>query len=182
MAYFKRDGGNRGGSSFGGNGSRRPGFGNKSWGNNDRRDGGQTTLYKATCANCGRQTEVPFRPIEGRAVYCKDCFGKTDAGERGRDRFPKKEFRSERPAGGSFRPDGNADLKRELETMNAKMDRLIKAVEAMAFPKAAEKPADAPKKPLPVAVKDERSLKEIVDKATEKAKPKAKKPAPKKKK
>ena len=28
-----------------------------------------------TCAQCGRETTVPFRPREGRPVYCDDCFG-----------------------------------------------------------------------------------------------------------
>ena len=27
-----------------------------------------------TCAQCGRETTVPFRPTEGRPVFCKDCF------------------------------------------------------------------------------------------------------------
>ncbi len=27
-----------------------------------------------TCAQCGRETTVPFRPREGRPVYCDDCF------------------------------------------------------------------------------------------------------------
>ena len=30
---------------------------------------------KVTCAQCGRETSVPFRPREGRPVYCDDCFG-----------------------------------------------------------------------------------------------------------
>jgi CxxC-x17-CxxC domain-containing protein len=29
---------------------------------------------KAVCARCGRETTVPFRPTQGRPVYCKDCF------------------------------------------------------------------------------------------------------------
>ena len=30
--------------------------------------------FAATCASCGRETQVPFRPVAGRAVYCRDCF------------------------------------------------------------------------------------------------------------
>jgi CxxC-x17-CxxC domain-containing protein len=33
-------------------------------------------MFPATCASCGRQTQVPFRPREGRPVYCKECFTK----------------------------------------------------------------------------------------------------------
>lgn len=31
-------------------------------------------FFPATCAECGRQTEVPFKPTEGRPVFCRDCF------------------------------------------------------------------------------------------------------------
>jgi CxxC-x17-CxxC domain-containing protein len=27
-------------------------------------------------AECGKETEVPFEPREGRPVYCSDCFSK----------------------------------------------------------------------------------------------------------
>jgi len=33
-------------------------------------------MHKATCADCGKETEVPFQPTEGRPVYCGDCFPK----------------------------------------------------------------------------------------------------------
>ncbi|MBI4464139.1 MAG: zinc-ribbon domain containing protein [Acidobacteria bacterium] len=26
------------------------------------------------CSQCGRETTVPFRPTQGRPVYCRDCF------------------------------------------------------------------------------------------------------------
>ena len=33
-------------------------------------------MYSATCAECGCQTEVPFRPSMDRPVYCRECFNK----------------------------------------------------------------------------------------------------------
>jgi CxxC-x17-CxxC domain-containing protein len=33
-------------------------------------------MYHAVCAECGKDTEVPFEPREGRPVYCSDCFSK----------------------------------------------------------------------------------------------------------
>ncbi len=33
-------------------------------------------LYPAVCAECGRQTEVPFQPRGDRPVYCRDCFAR----------------------------------------------------------------------------------------------------------
>lgn len=31
-------------------------------------------MHKATCADCGQETEVPFKPDGERPVYCKECF------------------------------------------------------------------------------------------------------------
>jgi len=31
-------------------------------------------MFPAVCAQCGKQTEVPFQPRGDRPVYCSDCF------------------------------------------------------------------------------------------------------------
>lgn len=31
-------------------------------------------MYSVTCADCGKPTQVPFKPTEGRPVYCRDCY------------------------------------------------------------------------------------------------------------
>ena len=33
-------------------------------------------MYPAVCAQCGKETEVPFEPRQGRPVYCSDCYSK----------------------------------------------------------------------------------------------------------
>ena len=33
-------------------------------------------LYPAICADCGRETMVPFEPRTGRPVYCRDCYSR----------------------------------------------------------------------------------------------------------
>ncbi len=42
-----------------------------------RRPGGAhkrpLVLHPAVCSACGAKTEVPFKPEEGRSVYCRDC-------------------------------------------------------------------------------------------------------------
>jgi len=38
--------------------------------------GGPRKMFKATCADCGKETEVPFEPTEGRPVYCRECYPK----------------------------------------------------------------------------------------------------------
>lgn len=56
---------NRGGKSG------RGGFNTRGYGN---RDSGRNTMYKATCAECGNDCEVPFRPSSGKPVFCSSCF------------------------------------------------------------------------------------------------------------
>ncbi len=31
-------------------------------------------MTKVTCSDCGVETEVPFKPTEGRPVYCRECL------------------------------------------------------------------------------------------------------------
>jgi len=33
-------------------------------------------MFPAVCADCGKETEVPFQPREDRPVYCSGCFRK----------------------------------------------------------------------------------------------------------
>ena len=40
---------------------------------------GQPATYqraetKTTCSQCGKETTVPFRPTQGRPVFCRECF------------------------------------------------------------------------------------------------------------
>ncbi len=36
-------------------------------------------MFPATCADCGKSTEVPFQPSQDRPVYCSDCYRKIRA-------------------------------------------------------------------------------------------------------
>ena len=36
--------------------------------------GHDRTETRATCSACGKETTVPFKPSQGRPVYCRDCF------------------------------------------------------------------------------------------------------------
>ncbi len=33
-------------------------------------------MFPVVCAECGKETEVPFEPRDGRPVYCSDCYRK----------------------------------------------------------------------------------------------------------
>jgi CxxC-x17-CxxC domain-containing protein len=57
--------GGGGGYSAGGYGGG-GGYGNRS--------SGPREMFTATCSSCGKEARVPFRPTNGKPVYCSDCF------------------------------------------------------------------------------------------------------------
>ncbi len=69
-------------------------------------------MFKATCDECGRSCDVPFKPSNGKPVYCSDCFEKK----------------------GNISPNrqGNNDhnLSEQLRVMNTKLDKLIELLTA----------------------------------------------------
>ena len=32
--------------------------------------------HNVTCSECGVETTVPFKPTEGRPIFCRDCYKK----------------------------------------------------------------------------------------------------------
>jgi len=133
MGDFKQDRGSRSGGSRGGGFSRRdggrPSFPKKSWGGSGDRDRGPVTMYQAVCDQCGKPCEVPFRPTQGKPVYCDACFRSKQGTEnnRGSGRFSTP-VRANIDSNVSK---GNKDELKQLEILNEKMDQLIKAVEAI---------------------------------------------------
>ncbi len=160
-------GGDRGRSGGFGGGRReggRPSFSSKSWG--DKRGGGgaSVSMHKAVCSECGKTCEVPFKPTGDKPVYCKECFGeKKNVGFR-EERAPKREYASDRsPARATQESNvGSNDTKKQLDALNAKLDRLIQTVEGMSRIKAPQT-AEAPK-----LVKTVKPVAKISPKKTEK--------------
>lgn len=37
---------------------------------------GPREMFAAVCAQCGKDTEVPFQPRGDKPVYCRECFEK----------------------------------------------------------------------------------------------------------
>ena len=52
------------------------GFGGGGYGQSRRE------MYPAVCAQCGKETEVPFQPRGDRPVYCADCYRRQGGGSR----------------------------------------------------------------------------------------------------
>lgn len=144
MANFKQIGGKRFNPARGGGFSKREGdrptFAGKNWKESGDRDRGPVTMHRATCAQCGKPCEVPFRPLSGKAVYCADCFrGKKEGEDREGGGYPQRrssdsksfsrpDFHGDRGDRGGENSD---DFKKQLEILSVKMDRLTRAVEAL---------------------------------------------------
>jgi len=47
---------------------------------NSRSSSSRREMFDATCAACGAPARVPFRPAEGRPVYCRDCYANRSTG------------------------------------------------------------------------------------------------------
>ena len=101
------------------------------------------TMHSAICSSCGKACEVPFQPTGDKPVYCRDCFAGRAAmgGDRsnrsdnrqGQNQRPdqRKDQRNNRP-NNSQGGGNNNELKGQLEAVNAKLERLITAVQALA--------------------------------------------------
>jgi CxxC-x17-CxxC domain-containing protein len=98
-----RGGFSRGRSSFGGGG----GFG-----------GGDRPMFDATCSECGKPCQVPFRPTNGKPVYCSDCFEKKGNGRSDSPRPERSEFRAP-----------GFDQKAQFDALNAKLEKIISLLE-----------------------------------------------------
>jgi CxxC-x17-CxxC domain-containing protein len=180
MGEFRKSGGfggNRGGGF--GRGGDRPDF------RRERRDGGNTQMFSATCAACKKACEVPFRPNGEKPVYCSDCFRSNKEGgssnfdrRDNRDsapRFPKRDFTP------SFSPQPQAqtgdrridDIKKQLEAVNAKLEKIMQIIGGKTA--VVSTPVKQQEKKVEAV-----SLKSIVEKAVAPA-PKAEKKTAKKK-
>src|SRR3989338_62269 len=123
-------GGNR--PSFGG--GNRPSYGgNRSSFGDDRK----SEVFKATCADCQKQCEVPFRPSGDRPVFCSDCFGE----KRGASEDTRSNFESRSTYRDAAKPAYKEAPKVDLSVVLAKLDTLIAAVEKLT---AAQKEAVQP--------------------------------------
>lgn len=107
MAYLKKLG-SYPRKSFG----TRPSFGTK----HDSRSE-PTEFFQATCNECKKTCEVPFRPNGKKPVYCRDCFkGKEETPSYG----ARNSFKDSEPK--------NPDFAKRLDAIDAKLDRILKSL------------------------------------------------------
>jgi CxxC-x17-CxxC domain-containing protein len=48
-------------------------------------------MYDAVCSDCGKNCKVPFKPTNGKPIYCSDCFEKHD--DKKSERRPRRNSR-----------------------------------------------------------------------------------------
>ena len=92
----------------------------------------QRELYNADCSKCGGKCQVPFRPNGKKPIYCSNCFVR-DESRPAFNSFERKEFKprtSARPSFNTEVPNREVqDLKRQIETMNATLEKLVTVVD-----------------------------------------------------
>lgn len=168
-------GGDRGGNRGGFGGGDRPRFNNKP--RFGSRDEGPKEMFPATCSECKRACEVPFRPNGEKPVFCNDCFNAQKESmsgnfapkprfenkfERG---FDKPRFdRNDRPArdfGPSARPAAPVvdernnrridELKAQVAGLSAQMKEVLAIIGTQT--QVSKLPADSKKVPASAAKK-----------------------------
>lgn len=136
MKDFKKGGGFGGGRS--GGGFKKPSFGRGASQGGGFRGGPKRDfsapleMHQATCVDCGKMCEVPFRPNGKKPVFCRDCFAsKREDSPRSFSHGPsnvRPPFRANSSEGGERQ--GN-DLKNQVELLHSKVDALTRMVAAL---------------------------------------------------
>ncbi|MBI4991146.1 hypothetical protein HZB96_03570 [Candidatus Gottesmanbacteria bacterium] len=117
MGDFNRNygsGGRRGGGRFDGG-----------------RDSGKREMHRATCGECGKDCEVPFRPSGDRPVYCSNCFEKRRNEDGRRPNFEeRRSFSPDRGRNAQGRDSGQ--LMDQLKSLHVKLDKILRILEPKA--------------------------------------------------
>lgn len=79
--------------------------------------GGDKQMFQAVCDECGNTCEVPFKPSNGKPVFCSNCFGKSDKGGAKTERH--NDF------GGHAHGTPTSD---QFDILNAKLDKIMKSL------------------------------------------------------
>lgn len=111
--------------------------------NFDNRYAGRSAMHQAICDECGKNCEVPFRPTEGKPVFCSDCFENKGKG--------KSHF------GGSSGGENYEKLKEQFGILNAKLDRILSSLTSEVISKSAPKEIKPKKATKKTAAKTKKS-------------------------
>jgi|TARA_B100001964_G_scaffold244700_1_gene327342 CxxC-x17-CxxC domain-containing protein len=118
MGDFDRNAGSSRRRSGGSRGRDSGRFDRRGSGRFDRGDRGRDRrserheMHSAICDKCGKDCEVPFKPTQGKPIYCSDCFKNKSKEAGSRSEFGK--------------PIDNANL----DKINEKLNRILKILES----------------------------------------------------
>jgi CxxC-x17-CxxC domain-containing protein len=94
----------------------------------ERRDfngsGFDKPMFQAVCVECGNRCEVPFKPVNGKPVFCRDCFRKEDRGGSERSFPPRRDDRPQRENRFESAP-RQSDNRTDFEQLNRKLDTIM---------------------------------------------------------
>lgn len=85
-------------------------------------------MFKATCANCGNECEVPFKPSGSRPILCSNCFksSKSEYSNNSENRFTKKSYGNDKNLKINTLNDSRIDdLKTQINALSNKLDRIF---------------------------------------------------------
>lgn len=88
---------------------------------------GPPRMFDATCSQCGKQCQVPFRPTGSKPVLCSECFRPNDRAPRGDFRSERRPFRNENQ---SFSPQQSSPgvSSEQIAQINAKLDTILRVL------------------------------------------------------
>ena len=135
---------------------------------NNSRGGGNRDdrqMHEATCADCGRYCEVPFRPSHDKPVYCNGCFGK------GNNSSPRKSDHSNHSNQSNKSNKEHSAIGKKLDKIISLLEQIIthKEVKEEIPKKAAKKAKKAtPKKAVAKKATPKKESKKAVTKKAEK--------------
>ncbi|MBI2483724.1 hypothetical protein HYV71_00890 [Candidatus Uhrbacteria bacterium] len=96
------------------------------------RDFRKTTMFSATCSQCGSACEVPFKPNGKKPILCDNCFKRAVPNDQKRFRGPNSDTprfndrRVPREESSTFRGRRADTPGDELRTINAKLDAILR--------------------------------------------------------
>lgn len=111
---------------------------------NSRRSGGRDfgrsnfndkPMHEAICDKCGKKCQVPFRPTEGKPIYCSECFGGNSSATNQKPEQIQKQFAIL-----------NDKLDKILQTLNPTLAKEIKVARVVVKKIKAPKSKKATKK------------------------------------
>ncbi len=154
---------------------------NRSFDRRDSRDSNDRQMFDAVCSNCGDNCQIPFRPSQGRDVFCSRCFDMNKGSDSARPE--RRSFDRPRESREDNRnQSSSSNYQVQFDALNAKMDKILSLLSPVSV-EIAPLESEIDKETIEEIVDEvQEEEKEVVEKKPKKAKAAAKEKTPKVKK